>query len=461
MLTNVGWLGSSIRRQIAVPILGIQLATVISIAVATAALEAGRGEAEIVARLNGVMGALDHANFPYTPGVLARLRGLTGADFALLAGDGTPTEATLAGLDSIPPRLRHLRPLDRLESLSSLDTFVLDRASYYVAPLRATRGTGAASLLLLYPEASRRRARRDAALPPLGLGLAAIAVMGAVTSDTARRIGARLRRVQSQVARVAGGDFAGFEPGGRGDEIRELAVSVNQMCDQLRRMQQIIRQSERTRLMAQLAAGLAHQLRNSLTGARMSIQLHARRSPPRPGDEALDVALRQLAMTEEQVKGLLALGRDQPRRLAPCDLGRLLAEVVALVGPSSRHAGVTLRADLDPDLPAIAADESELRSAILNLMLNAVEAAPAGGRVEVTVVATAAEVAIEVGDDGPGPPPAIAETLLEAFVTSKPEGVGLGLAVADQVATGHGGRLTWSRRDGMTHFLLTLPRDQR
>ncbi len=67
------------------------------------------------------------------------------------------------------------------------------------------------------------------------------------------------------------------------------------------------------------------------------------------------------------------------------------------------------------------------------------------------------EVTIEVGDTGPGPPPGVAETLLEAFVTSKPEGVGLGLAIAHQVAAEHGGRLSWSRRGGETWFRLALP----
>ena len=115
------------------------------------------------------------------------------------------------------------------------------------------------------------------------------------------------------------------------------------MCDQLKQMRQTIRQSERTRLLAQFAAGLAHQLRNSLTGARLSVQLHARRFPPRAGDETLDVALRQLAMTEEQVKGLLSLGRVERQPHAPCDLGRLLGDVALLVDPSCQHAGVDLR----------------------------------------------------------------------------------------------------------------------
>ena len=98
-------------------------------------------------------------------------------------------------------------------------------------------------------------------------------------------------------------------PVGREDEVADLALSVNRMCSQLKEMQQTIHRSERSRLLAQLGAGLAHQLRNSLTGAKLSVQLHAKRHPDAAADQTLSVALRQLALTEEQVRGLLSIGR--------------------------------------------------------------------------------------------------------------------------------------------------------
>ena len=103
------------------------------------------------------------------------------------------------------------------------------------------------------------------------------------------------------------------------------------------------------------------------------------------------------------------------------------------------------------------ADEGGLRAAILNLTMNALEAAGPGGEVSLGASAENGEVVIEVSDTGPGPPPEVAETLLEAFVTSKPEGVGLGLALAHQVAVEHGGRLSWTRDGERTCFRLTLP----
>lgn len=448
----------SIQNQILIPIVAIQAVAVTAIAIATATFAAGRGEREIVARLNGVINTLGHASFPYTARVLDQMRGLSGAHFAVFLGDGRVTEATLPALKLASPAVRAIPTMDQLDSLGEAPTLLLGGTRYLAVPLRTSGGRDGPFLLLLYPETSWRQARREAATPPLAIGLTTLGLMAATTSWIARRISVRIRQVQRQVARIAAGEFEGFDPGPGSDEIRELAQSVNRMCDQLKRMQQTIRQSERTRLLAQLAAGLAHQLRNSLTGARMSIQLHAKRFPPRAGDETLNVALRQLTMTEGQVKNLLSLGRIGRQQHAPCEVGRLLEEITQLINPSCHHAQVELRLRPVVVPSYVMGDESGLRAAVLNLSMNAIDAAGPGGEVELAAFADDGEITIGVGDTGPGPPPEIAETLLEAFVTTKPEGVGLGLAIADQVAAEHGGRLTWSRQGRRTWFRLALPK---
>jgi signal transduction histidine kinase len=446
----------SIRNQILVPLIAIQAVAVATVAVTAATLAARRSEDQIIGRLNGVTDALGHSNFPYTQGVLTRMRGLSGAHFAVFANDGRVTDSTLPTLKSLPPAVQAVQPRDRLDSLGEFPTLSVDGARYFAVPLRASGGPGGPSLLVLYPETNWRQARWEAAAPPLAVGLGTLGLMAAVTSWIAHRIGGRIRELQEQVARIAAGNFEGFNPGPPGDEVQHLASSINRMCNQLKEMQRTIRQSERTRLLAQLAAGLAHQLRNSLTGARMSVQLHAKRFPAQGGDEALAVALRQLAMTEEQVKGLLSLGRVESPPRAPCELGRLLDDVSLLVNPSCEHAKVHLRRDPGKDPIHVVADATGLRAAILNLAINAVEAAGPGGEVHLAASTGPGDVTIEVSDTGPGPPPGVAETLLDPFVTTKPEGVGLGLALAHRVALDHGGQLSWTRDGELTRFRLTL-----
>ena len=444
----------SIRNQILVPIIAIQAVAVTAIAVSTATLAAGRSEREIIDRLNGVIGTLGHANFPYTSSVLSMMRGLSGAHFVAFTDDGQPPETSFANLREPPPSLDKIPPA-RLDALGRSPTVLVDGDRYFAVPVASRDST----LLVLYPITTWRQARRDAATPPLMLGGGSLVVMIVATSWIAHRISGRIRGVEQEVARIAAGDFEGFEPDSGDDEVRDLAGSINRMCDHLTQMQRTIRQSERTRLLGQLAAGLAHQLRNSLTGARLSVQLHAKRFPPRAGDETLDVALRQLAMTEEHVKGLLSLGRVEPRPPDRCDLRRLLAGVAQLLRPTCQHAKVDLRYDEGDGPIELVVDASGVRAAVLNLALNAIEAAGPGGVVSLEALESGDEVAIEIADTGPGPPPALAGVLHEAFVTSKPEGVGLGLAIADRVAVEHGGRLSWRRQDGQTRFRLAFPRD--
>ena len=166
--------------------------------------------------------------------------------------------------------------------------------------------------------------------------------MAAVTSWIAHRISGRIRRLELQVARIAEGDFRELELGPNHDEVHDLGRSINVMCAQLRELRQTIRQTERTHLLAQLATGLAHQLRNALTGARMSIQLHIKRCDRAQGDPSMGVALRQLSLIEEQVRGLLTLGRVEERPHRPCDLARLVGDVADLVEATCRHSRVNL-----------------------------------------------------------------------------------------------------------------------
>lgn len=452
----------SIRNQILVPLVAIQGAAVCATALATAGLAARRGERQVIDRLNGVVEALGHASFPYNGAVLARMRGLSGAEFVAQAADGRVTAASAPGLESNPPPAV-AAGAGRLESLGAAPAVEIAGVRYLAVRLPpGGRGDGA-SLLVLYPETSWRQARREAAEPPLWLGGGSLVAMTLVTGWIAHRIGRRLRRVNREVARIAAGHFEGLEPGPEADEVADLVASVNTMCLRLRDLSRTERRSERTRLLAQLAAGLAHQLRNALTGARLSLQLHARRCPGAAGDRTLEVALRQLALTEEQVKGLLSLGRVEDRPAVACDLSRLLADVALLVGPACEHARVALVVGPADDPPRVTADGPGLRAAVLNLALNAVEAAGPGGTVRLAAVAVAdADAsAVEVRDTGPGPPAELADALFEPFSTGKPEGVGLGLALAHQVATRHGGTLAWSREHDETCFRLTLPRADR
>jgi signal transduction histidine kinase len=105
----------------------------------------------------------------------------------------------------------------------------------------------------------------------------------------------------------------------------------------------------------------------------------------------------------------------------------------------------------------VLADLESLRAAILNLATNAIEAAGSGGQVTMTIARAATAAIVEIADTGRGPPVSVADSLFDPFITTKPEGVGLGLALARQVALDHKGSISWRREGGRTVFRLELP----
>jgi signal transduction histidine kinase len=446
----------SIRNQILVPLFVGQIIAVAAMTITIAAVAAHRREGEIIDRLSGMIETIEHSNFPLTASVLAKMHGLAGAHFIARDEGSGSIETSVAGLDQFPPALATIPASARLDTLARSPTFLLNGKSYFAVRMRAPGRSDGHSLFVLYPETAYRQSQSDAVMPVLSIGGASLVALALISTWVAHRFSTRVRTVERQVARIAEGDFRELDLGFERDEVRDLSCSINSMCAQLREMRRTIEQTERSRLLGQFAAGLAHQLRNSITGARMSVQLYSRRHPRTDSDQSLEIALKQLAITEEQVKGLLSIGRVDLRAREIYELSVLLDEIALLVEQSCRHAKVSLEVR-HPQSLEIVADAAAIRAAVLNLVLNAIEAAGPGGAVQIEACALEDQAAIDVVDTGPGPPAAIADSLYEPFVTGKPEGVGLGLALAQQVAAEHGGRLSWSRRDQETRFRLTLP----
>jgi hypothetical protein len=285
---------------------------------------------------------------------------------------------------------------------------------------------------------------------------------------TTGRLAARITAVERHVARIAEGEFghtlvASHEAPAGSDEISRLIDGVNHMSLQLEQLRGSLVAGERQRLLGQLAAGFAHELRNAVTGARLAIDLHRRRCPAGvgsgPPDDSLTVAARQLDILEEEVRGLLALAKapaQQKQPPEPISIDRLLAEVRDLTAPRCDHAGVRMHCELPTNLSLIGRHDA-LRAALVNLALNGIDAAGRSGDVWLSAARTGSQTILAVDDSGAGPPASVRDSMHEPFVTSKPEGIGLGLSVARAVAEEHGGVLAWERTGGRTRFAISLP----
>ncbi len=239
------------------------------------------------------------------------------------------------------------------------------------------------------------------------------------------------------------------------DELRDLTQSVNEMAARLAQLQATVQKTERFRLIGQLSSGLAHQLRNSVTGARLAVQVHSGECPA-ADKEALKVVLRQLSLMEANLRRFMDLGRTKGFKREHCSLTRILGETIELLAPQAKHAGIELRCQFPQPDVILEGDPVQLGHLFLNVIGNAIEAAGLSGSVEIATTLTGTRIVIEVFDTGAGPSPEIAAKLFEPFVTGKPEGIGLGLAVAKQAAEAHGGTIDWRREGNRTCFRIVV-----
>ncbi|MEN9934453.1 MAG: hypothetical protein RLZZ387_1032 [Chloroflexota bacterium] len=223
-------------------------------------------------------------------------------------------------------------------------------------------------------------------------------------------------------------------------------------------------QSAKLAAVGELAASVAHEINNPLYAARNSLYLVEQDLPP----NAPQLPFLQIAQTElGRIAKIITRMRDfyRPARdeLEPTEVNDLLAETIELVQTHLRHGQVAIETDFAPDLPVLTAHADQLRQVFLNLMLNACDAMPQGGRL---IVATQvllpedrpASVVVHVRDTGVGIPDEHLSHLFEPFYTTKPQGTGLGLAISMHIATQHGGNITVSSLVGEgTTFSVTLP----
>lgn len=453
-----------IRYQWLVPFGTILVVAVTVTSVSSAWLAARRNTTITIEQLNRVIEALHSSRFPFSPNVLEQMRGLSGAEFVAFDQRGRLLATTFPGEEFPVEILSEIEQQGKIERLSDASTTVIDGQSYFASRITQLHPrTQTDALLVLYPEARWQQARSDAILPPLLVGGTTLGLMFVVSAWLASRMSRRIHKMQEQVAAIADGDFRQLPLDSRRDEIQDLSRSVNQMSRQLREMRATIRQTEQTRLLGQLAGGLAHQLRNAITGARMAIQIHVKRCSL-SNDDSLEVALRQLQLTEEQIRGLLSLGKPEKRTPIRREVQTLIDEIALLIGPVCKHAGVTFRQETKFDegrTPenTFVSDSERVRTALLNLVLNAIDAAGSEGEVRLNGRFEERNLVFDVIDTGPGPPPELGDRIFDVFITGKPEGVGFGLALAHQVAVDQHGQLNWSRENNRTCFRMELPCD--
>jgi len=232
--------------------------------------------------------------------------------------------------------------------------------------------------------------------------------------------------------------------------------------DQLQQARRETLQADRLAAAGELAAGVAHELRNPLTAVKLLIQTAAERpAEQRLSAQQLHVILEQVIRMENTIQGLLDFARPPAMRRVRHDLRETLRRALNLVGGRARQQRVSVREDFSSVPVVVEGDPEQLHQVFVNLLLNGIEALPQGGQLEVSIWGpdqADGGCRVSVRDSGTGIPAAIMERLFEPFVTGKEGGTGLGLPVSQRIVRQHGGRLIAANRaDAGAEFVVELP----
>lgn len=438
----------SLRIRLLLPLLGVALLASLCVAVGSYWVGDRLARDQALRRFAAVESTLAPASFPLTDQVIRSVATLTETELIAVDAEGNLVRSSfdITSPQSLQPLAE---PNDQLRS-----TTIADQPFQYRTFARRSRlEEDDMRVVVLFDETRLQATRWRYALLPLVTGLSTVVLLTSVTLLLTARLVQRVARLRSQVDQIAEGDFHISVASDTSDELGMLGKAVSRMGDQLQTMWTTLNRQQGEKLLHQVAGGLAHQLRNSLTGARMAVELHQQQC--HQADESLSVALAQLEQTESHVRRLLLVAsgkqeQDKPQRVLDC-----LDEIRRTVAATAKHRHVELEWDIDPSLDGTrVGDGPTLHAAVTNLAINAMDEAT---RVAVVAAKDGSMLRVEVIDNGSGPPSEVADQLFEPFVTSKPEGLGLGLPLVMRSAQRLGGEVEWKRDQQRTYFILTLP----
>jgi len=295
------------------------------------------------------------------------------------------------------------------------------------------------------------------------VGLAVVALfVGLLMAVYARRVLRPVAAITERARAVALGDLEPQSALASDDEIGELSATFEQMVASIARANEQLLQAERLATIGKMAAHVTHEIRNPLSSIALNLELLEEQIPT--SDAEAQGLFRAIGKEVERLSALsqqyLSFARRKEPLLELEDVGQIALEAAEFVRPELAQKNVRLALDVEPGLPAVLCDESQVKQALFNLLRNAREAMPGGGTITLGVHRDGERaIVIVIDDEGTGIDPAVRARLFEPFFTTKSGGTGLGLAITQHIAASGGGSISCEPRPSGkgTRFSLELP----
>ncbi|MGD8321688.1 MAG: ATP-binding protein [Gemmatimonadota bacterium] len=268
---------------------------------------------------------------------------------------------------------------------------------------------------------------------------------------------------------ISSGELVPWLPARSEGEVGRLSLATGAMVDRVERMMRGVEQGARMAMVGQLATHLAHEIRNPLSSIRLNLQSLARelgenRIPP-DVEEVTELCLHEIERLDRVATSVLLVGRARERRPVLGHLHESLRRVTSILGGEMSRRRITLYLDTLADRDDVELDRESMQGVFLNLLMNAAEAIGHDGEIRIVSKTRLDErgdpwIRVEIQDSGPGVPDHLRDRVFEPFYTSKADGTGVGLAIALETVTAHGGSLvlaTPSEQSEGASFVLELP----
>jgi signal transduction histidine kinase len=268
---------------------------------------------------------------------------------------------------------------------------------------------------------------------------------------------ARATQLDQDVAAVsiqADGDMQNLDR-----QLQQVVARVEDVTERFERQQREMLRAEQLSAVGQLAASVAHEVRNPLTSMKMLVEAAQRARNPKPlSAEDLKVIHGEIARLEDTVQSFLDFARLPSPKRCRCELRQIIKQALDLIQARARQQKVEVITDVPEQVLDANVDQDQICNVLVNLFLNALDAMPQEGQLEVKLAESPDGARqIEIADTGPGISADILPRLFTPFTSSKPTGTGLGLSICRRIVEEHGGTISaWNRPEGGACFLISL-----
>lgn len=435
-----------LQHRIVLPVVAVALVTSggaawVAVSVTTDALQS-----RLRAQLVSSAAAVGRGGFALNATILRNLRDIVGAQIVTIGPGGTVVASSEASLpDGLVAAARQAAatapaPEDMPRA------FVADCGFGCLIAVRQVDNQPDTAVVLISDMKPVDDASRSVARAILLSALVSLVLLLLASQLVVTRLTAPLDRLVAFVRGLAPLDRRRAPVGD--NEVGELSEAFNGMLDRLATSQAAVLRSEKLSLAGHFAARIAHDIRNPLSAIRMQAQMLRRsHAADRDASESASAILRDATQVESVVRDLMELANPGELRCEPADVNDVIRDALQQVSAQFAYRKIDVQLALATTLPLVPLDANRFKQALLNVLVNGSEAMHTGGRLEVSSGLDAdGTVWIRVCDDGVGVPPDVLDRVFDPFVTTKPDGVGLGLVNVKAVVEGHGGRIALEPR---------------